>query len=150
MEKLLTYGLSSGKLKHISDVGNGLSCNCICPNCEVELVAKNNPNNVKLPHFAHKGGNECSFAFETALHLLAKSILFETKELHIPNFHFDYNPTNKKSLFKKGRKLKFEQVILEKQIIHSQDIITPDAIGVINGKRLFIEFANTHFVEDEI
>ena len=149
MQQLLTYGLSGGELKYIQEVSNGLSCNCVCPFCKEPLVAKNNSRNVKSPHFAHQSTKECIGSIETALHLLAKSILQKSKELMLPNFHHDYNPSNEKSLFKKGRTVKFENIILEKVIEFEGENVIPDAIAEINNKQVFIEFANTHFVDAE-
>ena len=149
MQQLLTYGLSGGELKYIQEVSNGLSCNCACPFCKEPLIAKNNSRNIKSPHFAHHSTEECAGAIETALHLLAKSILQKSKELMLPNFHHDYNPSNEKSLFKKGRTVKFENIILEKVIEFEGEKVIPDAIAEINNKQVFIEFANTHFVDDE-
>lgn len=151
MEQLLTYGLLNNELKHISEVENGLACNCICPNpnCKHPLVAKNNPSNIKAGHFAHHSGKECGGAIETALHLLAKTILLKTKKIRIPKYHFDYNPSNEKSVFRASREIVFENIFLEKQIIINGDKIIPDAICEINNKQVFIEFANTHFVDEK-
>jgi hypothetical protein len=149
MQQLLTYGLSGGELQHVMEVSNGLSCNCVCPFCKEALVAKNNSRNVKTPHFAHQSTRECTGAIESALHLLAKSILQKNKQMMLPNFHHDYNHFNKKSLYKKGRTIKFENIFLEKVIEFEGNKIVPDAIAEINNKQVFIEFANTHFVDDE-
>lgn len=143
------YGLLAKKLKHISEVKNGLSCNCLCPKCKHPLIAKNNLKNKKIAHFAHQSGKECEGAIETTLHLLAKSILQKTKRLTLPDYHFDYDPINEKSIFKESIELIFEDIVLEKQIDVGGEKITPDAIGIFRGKQLLIEFANTHFVEHE-
>ncbi len=148
MEQLLNYGLCADELKHISEVENGLTCNCVCPNCKHPLVAKNNQTNKKVGHFAHHSGKECEGAIETALHLLAKSILLKTKRLTTPKFHFDYNPKNENSVFKPIRELIFDNIILEKSVDIDGEKIIPDAIGEINGKQVYIEFAKTHFIDD--
>lgn len=148
MEQLLNYGLCADELKHISEVENGLACNCVCPNCKHPLIAKNNPTNKKVGHFAHHSGKECEGAIETALHLLAKSILVETKRLTTPKYHYDYNPNNEKSVFKPSRELTFDNIILEKSVDINGEKVIPDAIGGINGKQVYIEFANTHFIDD--
>lgn len=148
MKQLLNYGLCAEELKHISEVENGLECNCVCPNCKYPLVAKNNIKNKKVGHFAHHSGKECEGAIETALHLLAKAILFKTKKLTTPKYHFDYNPNNDYSVFKACQQLTFEKIILEKPIDINGEKIIPDAICEINNKQIFIEFANTHFIDD--
>ena len=147
MEQLLTYGLFVDELKHISEVENGLACNCVCANCKHPLVAKNNPTNKKMAHFAHRSGKECDGSIETTLHLLAKSILHKTKRLKLPQYHYDYDNTNYKSIFEKNGTIEFDNIILEKSIEINGDKIIPDAICEIKGKRILVEFANTHFID---
>jgi hypothetical protein len=149
MERLLTYGLLGNELVHIQEVNTGLACNCTCPNCYHPLVAKNSTGNKKMPHFAHYSGKECDGAFETALHLLAKSTLLKCKKIFLPNYHHDYQPENNLSLFKKGKYVTFDDVILEKSLGDEGTFIIPDAIGIIDGKKVLIEFANTHFVDSK-
>ncbi|WP_413699273.1 hypothetical protein ACLKMH_17485 [Psychromonas sp. KJ10-10] len=36
----LHYGLVNKQLKHISEVESGLGCNCYCPHCSSQLIAK--------------------------------------------------------------------------------------------------------------
>ncbi len=124
-----------------------LACNCVCSNCKYPLVAKNNEVNIKEAHFAHYSVKECEGAIETTLHLLAKSILLKNKQLTLPNYYYDYNINNIKSLFRESENLTFEKIILEESIYINGEKIIPDAIGELHGKRIFIEFANTHFVD---
>ena len=62
---------ASGKLVHVDDVPNGLKCGCHCPCCNERLEAKN-AGERKTHHFAHASGCDCSGAYESMLHLLAK------------------------------------------------------------------------------
>lgn len=141
-QRLLTYALLGNELKHVSEVANGLSCNCICANCKQKLVAKNNPKNQRLAHFAHHSGIECDGAYETVLHLLAKSILYKTKQLRLPDFH-------RQSFLRKGKLVTFDEVVKDGQRVNiGSKVIIPDSIGKINGKEIFIEFAKTHFVDE--
>lgn len=146
MTQLLTYGLYQENLKSILEVANGLACNCVCPNCKTSLIAKNNPENKKAPHFAHYSGKECEGAIESALHLLAKSILLKHKQLMLPDYHFDYNQENKESIFKIGKRIIFDHIILEKTIYIDNEKIIPDVIGEFKNKQILIEFAHSHFV----
>lgn len=148
MTQLLTYGHFGNELKHISAVKNGMACECYCPSCKGRLIAKNNPSNKKQSHFAHVNGTECPGALETALHILAKQILQKTKSLAIPDYHFDYAPGNPNSLFRKGKEVVFENVLIEYPIEQNDRRIVPDAIGEINNKRILVEFAKTHFVDE--
>lgn len=152
MEKLLTYALKEGKLVHISKVKNGYECGCICPKCKEELSAVANIESKrykKEAHFSHKDGSKCSGGYESALHLLAKDVFAETKELFLPDFHYDYTPSNDESFYKKGMKVSFETVILEKEISFENAIFKPDAIGTVSGKNLVVEFAITSFCNEE-
>ena len=81
-EGRLTYGLREGILVSVLDVPRGKACECVCPACGDVLVAKR--GTVVQPHFAHDSGSECSAALETALHLGAKQILAEMRQIVLP------------------------------------------------------------------
>ena len=69
-------------LKFVDNVPNGLKCNCVCPHCGKELVARNNPKNKREHHFAHCGGADCKGARMTTLHKLAQEIIAAAKNLY--------------------------------------------------------------------
>ena len=146
-ERLLTYALKENELVHILSVANGKACNCFCPKCKFPLIAKNG-GMYKLPHFAHDSVKECKGSYETALHLLAKRLLHERKKIKLPNYYHDYS-NNPNSLFKEGDLIVFDEIALEQRVnIKDDNFIIPDAIGIINNRHVYIEFANTHFVEE--
>ena len=78
----LTYALKNGEIVHISNVDKGLSCGCICPACGERLVAKKGEK--MMHHFAHKSGSSCEYGYESSLHLAAKDILLNAKQIVIP------------------------------------------------------------------
>ena len=82
MDLKLVYGIRDGRLRYIDDVERGLKCGCVCPSCEHPLVARRGP--VKVPHFAHYQGGDCRKGIETALHLMAKEMLEDRKEIVLP------------------------------------------------------------------
>lgn len=134
----IPFGLKEKKLIHISEVSSGASCECTCPCCGEHLIARK--GEIKIHHFAHKSNAVCEGVFETAIHLLAKEILIEHKELYTPVFE-------KEDFIKEGVLVKFDNIVLEKTIKINDETIIPDAIGVLNGKEVLIEFAKTHFVD---
>lgn len=69
----LVYALRDGKLVSIRQVGRGLQPDCRCPACGSPLIARKGA--IRQHHFAHKSGNSCETAAETALHLLAKQVI---------------------------------------------------------------------------
>lgn len=77
--QLLTYAISSeGKIVHVDEVPNGNKCECFCPSCKGNLIAKNQGKTDRKHHFAHQSGTECDYAVESMLHLLAKEKIRET------------------------------------------------------------------------
>ncbi|MCH6236810.1 competence protein CoiA family protein [Cognataquiflexum rubidum] len=152
MEKLLTYALKNGVLTHVLDVPNGKECGCLCPKCLEPLVAKANIKTEKYkkePHFAHSSGSDCPGAYESALHLLAKKVLRETKQIQLPDFHFDYDIGNKDSLFNSLNIMDFEWVLEEQKVKTGEEYIVADVECRKGERKLFVEFAHTHFVDSD-
>ena len=84
----------SGKVVHVSELdisSRGKKCNCICPLCRRQLVAK--MGNVKIHHFAHLADEECGCsaekANESALHKLAKEIFESARYVILPEIWVD-------------------------------------------------------------
>ena len=148
----LFYGLLDNELKHISEVKNGLKCNCLCPACKKKLVARNGGQK-KVHHFAHYQNAECRYGVQTSIHYAAKDILERVKTIRIPEINIlIYKKTiDEYPLFvteeecitvSKERYIKFEEVILEKKL-HKY---IPDIVLISQGKKLIVEIAVTHFV----
>ena len=51
----LTYALKDGIITSISNVESGLKCGCVCPACDMPLVAKKGEK--MMHHFAHHAGH---------------------------------------------------------------------------------------------
>lgn len=84
-ELKLTYGkASNGRLVHVDEVQRGLACECVCPGCGAQLVARKGEK--KQHHFAHAGGADCAGARMTALHMLAQQILEAEKQVMLPDY----------------------------------------------------------------
>lgn len=130
----LQYALKDGRLVGIDDVANGGRCGCVCPKCGEKLVARNGGTRMQH-HFAHSSDSTCVGSAETALHLLAKEILQETRRLMLPDF-YGY----------KGSVMDFDEIILEERQDNSG--LRPDCIGVKNGHRLWIEIKVNHAVDE--
>ena len=159
MSKIL-YGIriDNGKVANINEVPTGLECNCLCPQCNMKLIAKK--GNERMHHFAHyeEQNRECNAdkANESALHKMAKEIVLEERTFGIPPLkvmkkdltlglpqeiyvHLPDSYTHIKS-----QKITFDNVELEKQYFEFQ----PDIVGTkVNGK-IFIEIAVTHYVDE--
>lgn len=82
--KLIPFGLrvSDLKLADVSEVAAGIACNCICPSCNVPLIARK--GDVNQWHFAHssKGVYEnaidkCEYSYYVSLRMMLKQIIVE-------------------------------------------------------------------------
>ena len=135
----LKYGLQNGKLIHISKVPKGLDCNCLCPSCKSPLVAKKGEQNAM--HFAHYRVSDCKNGTETALHMMAKSVIAEQKNLFIP-----YTPKNVYGDSYGGKIFSFENAVIEKQISNT---VRSDVLLSIDDRLLNVEIRVTHKVNNE-
>ena len=75
------FGLRDGRMVSTQDVPSGQACGCVCPGCLAPLIAKKGETNVH--HFSHVG-QACGSGAETAIHLMAKQILAQERNIKLP------------------------------------------------------------------
>lgn len=135
--KNINFGIKDGKLVEISQVPKGLDCGCICPSCGSKLIAKK--GNKRKHHFSHYKVRECEGYLETVLHLTAKEILLNSREIVLPIYNVrDGDYSNDRSFSYRG-------VIAEKKV---EDIIPDIQLEFNNGNKVFVEIRVTHEVDD--
>lgn len=79
----LPFGLNKNNdLVHIADVEKGKKCDCICPGCRSPLTAAK--GNINQHHFRHSVDKECPGGLESAIHMAAKKMLLEKKQITLP------------------------------------------------------------------
>ncbi|MEZ9200890.1 hypothetical protein CWN94_21740 [Vibrio splendidus] len=149
---LIPFGLKNGKIHHVKNVLNGLACDCICPSCGKQLIAKNKGQK-KRPHFAHAIETDC-FDYEamTYLHQYAQQLLESEQCIVLPEF--TYTP---------------EIILLDDTVLIGEEIKYPtakvwfdsvqneyswhkyriDSHGRVKHRSLFIEITVTHECEAE-
>lgn len=139
------YGLKEGCLLHVSEVGRGLACGCVCPKCLHPLIA--NKGTVRIHHFCHSAGADCVGASETILHMLSKEIISHLETIHIPAYHYRRstklktgNPVKYEKIIAKGGEVAIDEVFLERMNVGFK----PDAVIISGNKSLIIEIAVTH------
>lgn len=146
-----TWGLgANGKMAHISEVKNGLDCECTCPVCDGALIAKQ--GEVREHHFAHASediGEECRHAPETALHLAAKEILAARKTIMLPAIKASSGYADPDSHLGEHdpeiappERWPFESVEVEPRL----GSIIPDLVLKNDGRKLLVEITVTHNV----
>ncbi|NGP75148.1 hypothetical protein G3570_00775 [Balneolaceae bacterium YR4-1] len=147
----LPFGLKGDKICHISNVTNGLSCGCECPNCGKKLVAKNNGTE-KAHHFAHYHSKECKGSLETAIHVMAKQVIKTELEIYTPKYERAISLVDDDNMQHQGKsthirpaKLKLDRVDTEV----SKEGYRPDVVAYVKGKALNIEIKVTHEVDEK-
>lgn len=136
MDAYLTYAVGAkGHLVHVDDVPNGEACGCTCPECRSKLIAKNKGQH-NQHHFAHVGGSDCVGAVESALHLMAKEIFSEGKEIMLPRYPLQVG----------GVRL-FQSVDVESY--YKELSLRPDCVGDTAGQKLWVEFKRSHEVDTD-
>jgi len=139
---------STGSLRHVNDVGNGLSCGCVCPSCGSNLIAKQGA--ATAHHFAHEGDAVCSGAAETALHLAAKEILAKHMRMHLPALDVTAKVLDSAGGSHSATKsipatpINFDSVSLEVRL----NGLVPDIVTTVGTKTLIVEVAVTHFSDE--
>ncbi|MFL9595859.1 coiled-coil domain-containing protein [Aeromonas veronii] len=133
---LMTRALDdNGHIVDVKDVVSGKACNCTCIGCQGAVWAMK--GQVKAHYFAHEPNsieqNSCTWKPETEIHILAKEILATDRQLLLPIGTI--NPIHKNIVF--------DEMVCE---VYEGRVI-PDVIGFIEGEKVLIEVAVTHFCE---
>lgn len=135
----LVLAMRRGARVHVNEVCRGLDCRCTCPHCGRRLVARQ--GEVRVPHFAHYRAAPCEWGPETAIHLLAKSIIDANSTMMLPEIPSRFGAP---PLRRAGR-VEYTNVRVE-QRYHG---IVPDIVVTIEGRDLVIEVYVTNKVRGE-
>jgi Competence protein CoiA-like family len=138
----LPFGLKDEMLVHISEAQQGLGCGCVCPSCKEPLVARK--GGITVHHFAHRKGSECAKAVETALHLAAKEILANRREITLPAVEIKLDCYRDPIPVSAERTFPLDEVRVE----HRTEDIVPDILAYSGGHPLMIEIRVTHEVDE--
>ena len=138
----------TGKIVGIDEVESGLKCNCVCPHCGDVLEARK--GKIRVHHFKHCNKDENTFCSESALHLAAKEVLKEAREISLPALKISLDEYRKViEILPNGHKFNYDKIELEKSIWVGEELIRPDIV-VYNGKAILaIEILVNHAVDEE-
>lgn len=146
----LPFGLINDRLIHIHDASKGRACGCVCPKCKRPLEARK--GKIRAHYFAHYNSEECSGATETAIHLMAKQIIAESKTVKTSLFEkipqktdIEGNVHYGKQVKIDSREIKAEHAILEEQ----RQGYKPDVTLIYKNTPLLVEIKVTHQVDDD-
>lgn len=79
---------SDGRMVHVDSVPRGLLCNCVCPNCHENLMARH--GDVREHGFAHHSDNRganLKICYMVVLYKLAEQIVQTKKRIHAPSYY---------------------------------------------------------------
>lgn len=147
-DKMLTYGLKRGTTDELlfiddSQVPNGLDCDCVCPHCQHDLIARNGGKK-KTHHFAHTSGADCGGARMTALHMLAQKVLERDKVVMLPAYNTEY-------VTHEALQKEFANVVLEQVWKDESSTRKPDCVCTQEDATypLWVEIYCRHKVDTE-
>lgn len=94
---LIPFALSldTNLLVDVADVQSGKECGCICPSCNIPLIARK--GDINKWHFAHDSQFiekdqelSCDFSWAVAVKMMIKQILLEGSTLELPEYFIDF------------------------------------------------------------
>ena len=138
----------------VEEVPSGLACNCFCADCGGRFVAVQ-PNNKRQWHFRHyrKPAN-CGGSFESAVHMMAKKVLLQSKCLMLP--YLTVRPY--RDLREVGTRVTQEETVVGRQLVHFDQVKDevrgmgerrPDIVMWKGDRRLLVEIVVTNDLSDE-
>lgn len=133
-----------GERHHIDDVASGLACDCLCPSCRRQMVAKK--GKVQTHHFAHHtqpDGTTCSSAGETILHRFAKAVLEHALTIKLPALVVEERDDREVVVEPHNRA--FDRATLETRTGE----IVPDVVLEAKDRKLIVEFKVTHACSED-
>lgn len=147
----LPFGLQENNtIVHISNVDSGKNCNCVCPSCHSPLIAAKGSKNQH--HFKHATFIECEGGLESAIHLAAKQIIMERKQIRLPEYIITKEVLDskgkihpeRKTIVEKGKVISFDSVREEQEIREMR----ADILAIARNHTLIIEIFYRHKVDD--
>lgn len=149
----LPFGINKdGNIIHIADieVESGKRCGLFCPSCKSPLVAAK--GRIKQHHFKHGVDHECKGALESAIHLAAKQMIIERKEIILPAFILTATKMDskrkeytEKETVTRCKTVSFDSVQDEKEL-HGMKV---DILASLGNRQLIIEIFYRHKVDDQ-
>lgn len=160
----IAYHKKTGKLINAEDAINGKDCGCICLDCGINLIAKNQ-GKFNRPHFSHPKNPNCNGSYESYIHSLAKEVFKNLKDIELPpiklfniidsqndvflkkiekilnssDLPYNLDKINKEIEIQKELHLKIKKYSIEEIFKSSLGKIKVDIVIYVDEKKLFVE-----------
>lgn len=131
------------KFVAVDEVCSGLACGCICPSCDIPLVAKK--GEIYTWHFAHKPRKSkseldvtCEYSYHVSLVAMAKQLFANGVSISLPTYILRMNKIGFPSSLKifNASSVVLERIEIEAFFDHQ----FVDVIGYVNNVPLLIYF----------
>lgn len=132
---------ANGKMVHVDSVRQGLNCDCTCPYCHEQLMARHGDRRSHgFAHHSKKRGANLKICYMVIMYKLAEQIIQQEKKIKAPSYHGIFEDRN----------LEFSEVIINDR--YSRIDRQPDVIATTtDGVQYLIEFTffdKIHHQED--
>ena len=121
---------ANGKLVHVDTVARGVQCNCICPCCKEQLLARH--GEINTHGFAHQSSERranLKICYMVTLYKLAEQIVQMRKRIHVPSYY---------GIFKEND-IQFVDIKIDNRF--EREDKQPDVIATtVDGSQCIIEF----------
>lgn len=129
---------ANGKIVHVDNVRQDLSCGCSCPYCHERLMARH--GEIRAHGFAHRsdqrGATNLKICYMVIMYKLAEQIIQQEKKIKAPSYY---------GIFKK-RLLEFKEVAVDDR--YDREDKQPDVIATTaDGIKYLIEFTFAYKVQ---
>lgn len=151
------FGLRDGRVWAPGEVAKGKGCGCVCPGCGQRLVAKAQESRRRRPHFAHLTATDCEIGRESGIHMRAKQVIQDRRQVLLPGWTFDPlempNPPtacDDEGRPYEGKRVDFPAREAELQVVRQEQHMgayQPDVLAMDDAGELLIEIRVTHAVD---
>lgn len=152
------FGLRGDRVWAPAEVQRGKACGCVCPGCGAPLAAKAQTSRRRRAHFAHLVDTGCQTGAETGIHMRAKQLILERKELLLPGWYGDLvdmpNPPRMvgvDGVVYEGRRVDYPQAQKQLRDLEAERWFgdyKPDVYGFDDEGELLIEIRVSHAVDE--
>ncbi len=126
----------SGKMVYVDDVPNGVACNCICPCCRENLIARHGTERAHgFAHASKQRGANLKICLKVIVFKLAEQIIKTEKLIYMPSYY---------GIFK-SKSVEFETVEINSDF--EREDRQPDIIATTkDNQKYLIEFCFKDYV----
>jgi len=140
------YGIeqSTGLVKHISVVPNGLGCACNCAACGTALEARK--GGIRKHHFSHVSNYDCMYADEVAVYKASAAIISDLTSFYLPPIFLSLNAQHEPELLKEAQYVTPDSVTFQCETKQYPPKLVVTTLG--SKLRLLFEFGIYYSEED--